>query len=154
LKRVINQITGRSERVYTHKGARTMHDGNVHVWERTVKHGRIRYVLNRAHPLLQGLVEDLDDVDATELLDLFSMVESTLPMDYIYADVGANHTDIDQAEVEDAGVQERLLDAFVQLLRSTGTGESEIRSRLLSVEPFCRQKEAIQVLLDKWGIAK
>lgn len=154
LKRVINQITGRSERVYTHKGARTMKDGNVHVWERTVKHGRIRYVLNREHPLLQGLVEDLDDVDATELLDLFSMVESTLPMDYIYADVGSNHADINQDEVEDAGVQERLVDAYVQLLRSAGTGESDIRSRLLTVEPFCRKKEAVQELLDKWGIEK
>lgn len=152
LKRVINQITGRSERVYTHRGARTMLDGNVHVWERTVKHGRIRYVLNREHPLLQGRVEDLDDVDATELLDLFSMVESTLPMDHIYADVGANHSAIDQEDVEDPGALERLVDAYVQLLRSTGTGKSEIRSRLLAVEPFCRKKEAVLALLDKWGI--
>ena len=154
LKRVINQITGRSERVYTHKGARTMQDGNVHVWERTVKHSRIRYVLNREHPLLQGLFEDLDEVDATELLDLLSMIEATLPMDYIYADVGANHTAISQEDVEDASTQERLVDAYVQLLRSTGTEETAIRARLLTVEPFCRKKEAVQALLDKWGIAK
>jgi hypothetical protein len=154
LKRVINQITGRSERVYTHKGARTMQDGNVHVWERAVKNGRIRYVLNREHPLLKGLVEDLDDVDATELLDVFSMVESTLPMDYIYADVGANYAVINQDEDEDALVQERLVDAYVQLLRSAEVRESDIRSRLLTVEPFCRNKAAVQVLLDKWGIQK
>ena len=154
LKRVINQITGRSERVYTHKGARTMQDGNVHVWERTVKHSRIRYVLNREHPLLQGLFEDLDEVDATELLDLLSMIEATLPMDYIYADVGANHSAISQEDVEDASTQERLVDAYVQLLRSTGTEETAIRARLLTVEPFCRKKEAVQALLDKWGIAK
>lgn len=154
LKRVINQITGRSERVYTHKGARIMQDGNVHVWERTVKHGHIRYSLNREHPLLQALVEDLDDVEATELLDLFSMIESTVPMDYIYADVGASHSVLDQEDLDDPLAQERLVDAYVQLLRSTGARESDIRSRILVVEPFCRKKGAVEALLDKWGIEK
>lgn len=154
LKRVINQITGRSERVYTHKGARTMQDGNVHVWERRVKHGRIRYVLNREHPLLKGLVEELAEIERGGIVDLLSMVESTLPFDYIYADVGANHALIDQEDDEDHGVQERLVDAYVQLLRTTGTSESEIRQQMLTVEPFCRKKDAVEAILDQWGIAK
>ncbi len=154
LKRVINQITGRSERVYTHKGARTMQDGNVHVWERRVKHGRIRYVLNREHPLLKGLVEELDEVESGGIVDLLSMVESTLPFDYIYADVGANHSLIDREDDDDLGLQDRLVDAYVQLLRTTGTAESEIRRQLLTVEPFCRKKDAVEALLDKWGIDK
>lgn len=154
LKRVINQITGRSERVYTHKGARTMQDGNVHVWERRVKHGRIRYVLNREHPLLKGLAEGLDEIDGGGIVDLLSMVESTLPFDCIYADVGANHSLFDQEDDEDQVVQERLADAYVQLLRTTGTSEPEIRRQMLTVEPFCRNTHVIEGLLDKWGIEK
>jgi hypothetical protein len=154
LKRVINQITGRSERVYTHKGAKTMQDGNVHVWERRVKHGRIRYLLNRDHPLLKGIVEELDEVESGEIMDLLSMVETTLPFDYIYADVGANHSLIDREDDDEQGVQERLVDAYVQLLRTTGTAENEIRRQMLTVEPFCRKKEKIEALLDKWGIEK
>lgn len=153
LKRIINQITGRSERVYDHKGSRTLLDGNVHVWDRRVKHGRIQYVLNREHPLLKGLMEELDDLDAAELRDLFAMVESTLPIEAIYADVGGKHNDMVQDEPEDTNTMERLADAYVQLLRSTGTKETDIRARLLAVEPFCRRKESTEALLNKWGIA-
>lgn len=154
LKRVINQITGRSERVYTHKGAKTMQDGNVHVWERRVKHGRIRYVLNRNHPLLKGIVEELDDVESNGIMDVLSMIETTLPFDYIYADVGANHSLIVHEDEDDQGVQERLVDAYVQLLRATGIAETEIRQEMLKVEPFCRKKEVVEALLDKWGVEK
>lgn len=153
LRRVINQITGRSEKVYTHKGQRTLSDGNVHVWERTVKHSKIRYVLNREHPLLQGMVESLDDVDATELLDLFTMIESALPMDSIFADVGGKHSDLDQEQPDDPDALERLVDAYLQLLRNVGVQEANIMPRLLSVEPFCRKTEAVQMLLNKWGVS-
>jgi len=154
LKRVINRILGSSERVYTHRGVRTRLDGNVHVWERTVKHGRIRYVLNRQHPLVSGFVGELDDVDATEFLDVLSMLEATLPLDAIYADVGTNQATIAQDMLEDLTVNERLADAYVQLLRASGTKESDIRSQLLRVEPFARNKSAAEELLDKWGIEK
>ncbi len=154
LKRIINQITGRSERVYTHRGVRLMNDGNVHVWERLVKHGRIRYQLNREHPILRSLINRLTDDDGTDLIDALTMVEMTLPFDYIYADFGTNHGKLDNADDDDKGAQERLLDAYVQLLRSVGTKESEIRGKLLTVEPFCRARDAVGALLDTWGIAK
>lgn len=152
LKRVINQIAGRSERVYTHKGAKTMKNGNVHVWERIVKHGRIRYVLNREHPLLKAIVEELDEVESNGIMDMLSMVETTLPFDYIYADVGANQSLINSEDDEDQGVQERLVDAYIQLLRATGIAETEMRRKVLNVEPFCSKKAATEALLDKWGI--
>ncbi len=120
--------------------------------ERIVRHGKIRYVLNREHPLLQGLVEELDEVNSTELLDLFTMVESALPLEAIFADFGGKHNDMDQDLPEDPGMMERLADAYVQLLRGTGVKEEELGSRLLGVEPFCRKKEAVKELLKKWGI--
>ena len=152
LKRVIHRILGSSERVYTHRGARTMLDGTVHVWERAVKHGRIRYVLNRDHPLIKGLADDLDDVDSAEFLDVLSMVESTLPLDAIYADVGTSHAAMVQDDPEDQAVNQRLVSAFVELLRASGTRAGDIRSQLLRVEPFARNKKAIECLLNSWGI--
>lgn len=154
LKRIINQITGRSERVYTHKGARSMNDGNHHVWERRVKHGRIRYRLNRDHPILKTLVERITEDDSADLVDALTMIEMTLPFDYIYADVGANHAQLDNTDEDDKDTQERLADAYVQLLRATGTKESDLREKLLNVEPFCRAKDVVGALLDTWGITQ
>jgi hypothetical protein len=152
LRRVIERITGSSQRVYTHRGARTTVDGNVHVWERTAKHGRIRYLLNRKHPLIEALVRGLDDVDSATLQDALSMLESSLPIDAIYADVGANHATFAQHTDEDPAVNERLVAAFVQLLRDSGTAERDIRKQLLRVEPFSRNAPAVEALLDNWGI--
>lgn len=153
LKRVIDQITGRSERVYTHRGRKITSDGFVHVWDRVSKHGQIRYEINRTHPLVESLRRALAVAESDVFEDVIRLVESSIPTDALYADLAGHRPSLAAEPEQDwKTLLARLAAAMVEALRAQDLPPAEIAHQMLSTEPFCRNRDESERLLREWGI--
>ena len=60
VKQIINRIAENSVQVYKGRGEKLFENDPVPVWERFSDRKRVRYELNKAHPLLKTLQGDID----------------------------------------------------------------------------------------------
>lgn len=152
LRQVIDHITGRSERVYTHRGTKIATDKFVHVWDRVEKHGHFRYQINREHPLVQGLIAEMDESQVDQLVDLIRLFETSFPMERLYIDLASTRPSAAEFDEDWKEVFKRLAATFIDALRMQDVPSQEIASRLLGAEPFCRNREETQRLLKEFGV--
>ena len=132
LRQIISQVTGRSTTVHRGRGQRLFQDVAAPVWERYSDHGGIRYSINGSHPLIQRLVERLDQDGKKGLNVLLASISASLPVEMIYSDYSTHPQEVSQMPA-DHDVIERLCalraalwgdatgdaDAFREVVRST-----------------------------------
>ncbi|MCD9030869.1 ATP-binding protein [Luteimonas sp. Y-2-2-4F] len=111
LRPLVERMTKNAQRPYTWRGTREARGSGMPLWQRVSERGAIRYEINREHPLVRHAEvrgEDSADLDA-----LLLAIESTLPLDSLFADVGANPHGVQQSSLDAARI-EQLLAAFVE----------------------------------------
>ena len=133
LRQVIVRITGRSTTVHRGRGKKLFDEIEAPIWERYADQGKIRYTLNREHPLVQSLSSSLEDDALKKLRILLDAVSSSLPIEMIYSDFSTHPREIQQTQVAEDTVIDRLkvlkdtlfnrgeadADAFRDVIRST-----------------------------------
>jgi hypothetical protein len=154
MKRVIDQITGRSTRVYTFRGRSTHTDGKMHVWDRLQKQGRISYRLNRDHPLVKDFSESLTPQQRRQFLDVERLIEELLPLDALYADLAGHRRAMSQDDEESVAAARDMAARFVQVLKDAGADSEAIVQNLRSTEPFCLMPNVVEQVLKEWGFSK
>ena len=85
-KQIINRIAENSVQVYKGRGKKLFENAPVPVWERFVDRKRIRYELNREHPLLKSLQGTLTKKQDRNLEAYVMTIISSLPVEMIYSD--------------------------------------------------------------------
>jgi len=115
LRRILDRISESSRRVYVFRGRRRNADQSIHVWDRIEgRDGTVTYKVNRDHPLVQALLQKMDEGDETLAQLMLSSLEKTFPVDALYADMASERRALrrDEAEEEDlADLAARLIDA-------------------------------------------
>lgn len=154
MKRVIDQITGRSTRVFTHRGRSTHTDGKVHVWDRLQKKSRISYRLNRDHPLLKDFVDSLGTGQRDQFADVIRLLEDLLPLDALYADLAGDRRNTSQIDEESSAATRRMAATFVQTLKEANVAPEAIVMALRTTEPFCLTPNVVDQVLNEWGLSK
>lgn len=133
LRQIISQITSRSVTVHRARGQKLFQETKEPIWERYSDQARIKYELNRTHPLVQGLRGQLDK-DGAQLLDLFlASCSAALPVEMIYSDYSTSPRDVSQKSTQHDtydtlsalrraiwGEEVGNASAFREIVRSTG----------------------------------
>lgn len=150
LRQLITRITGRSTTVHRGRGKKLFDEIKAPIWERYADQGKIRYLLNREHPLVQSLSNSLDDDVLKKLRILIDTISSSLPIEMIYSDFSTHPREIQQVQIAEDAVIDRLkvlkdtlfngceadADAFREVVRSTRLFEAHMEI----AEQFIREE--------------
>lgn len=140
LRQIISHITARSVTVHRGRGQRLFQESQAPLWERYASHDGIRFSINRQHPLIASLEEGFSSEDAKLLHTLLDSIAASLPVEMIYSDYSTHPRDIQQSQILEGEVAERLqslwralyrdgpgdVSAFLQIVRSTRLFEAHI----------------------------
>jgi hypothetical protein len=151
LKEIIDRILDSGSRIYTGRAVTAISRATIPLWSRLAGQGRVWYGINRDHPLLSGLSRGIPEEQRQPLIDLIEAVESTLPVDAIFADAGGNQRNLRQDDADRKRLA-RLAAQVIELLRVDGAADHELETRLLAVEPFASHASTCREILHEWGL--
>lgn len=110
LKRIINKITVKGSRAYTGRGKKIRDKTTTRFWELIPGNGKIRFVLNQSHPVLQQLYDEID-IEQLELLDKYlKCIQAYMPLEAIQAQLQERPHAIDQKGILSEEDKETLLE--------------------------------------------
>ncbi|PEJ34214.1 ATP-binding protein [Peribacillus butanolivorans] len=136
LQRIIQQVTVKGSRPFVGRGRRIEDTTTTNFWDCHVKEGSVRFVINKKHPVLNKLNENLTD-EQQELLKIYlSSLEGFLPLDTIVAQLHTNPHKVNQ----EPEISNEELIALVEKWRNSGVSEEFIQS-LIKTEIFKGKRE-------------
>ena len=141
LKRIMERIVESSRRVFVYRGRSSSTGNIVCAWNKITDRQGVSYHINPEHPLFSKLLAQLNEQQKRLLHALVSAIETNLPVDAIYADMGADHRNVHQR----AQTEEHIIELARALISTTGNEEEadQLLSKLQLVEPFCHYPELI-----------
>lgn len=132
LKRIIQQVTIRGSRPYTGRGKKIEDLTTTRFWNLTnVKKDEINFVVNREHPLIKTLINEIDDEQQKRLSVILMGLESYIPIDAIIAQISTDPLKVNQSSL----LNETLIKELVNDWKSKGISD-ELISQLLKTELF------------------
>lgn len=137
LKRTIDLIMQSSTRVYKNRGARISKKDYVPMWMEFHQHNEKCYKLNLDNPAIATLLASLDSDTKSKVKDIFSLIESTLPVESIFADMASEPESLKQNNVTNEQLLQHAED-FWNLLISMGSSVDTISHKLRQTEPFSK----------------
>lgn len=135
LRGIIDLLGAASRRTYTSRGKKLFSDNKLPVWTRSQDKNQIFYGLNRDHPSFRKFADNLDEEGLREFDRLVGLIESTIPIDTLFADVSSNPESVCARELDDDTFSSLVRDTFL-VLNSGGLAEDDIRLMMSSAEPF------------------
>jgi len=145
LKQVIERIRKTSIRVYTGRGSRVGQPGITTVWMRRALHGQVKYVVNREHPLVEQV---LQKEEASGFKEMLGLIETNLPVETLFADLGENPLDVVQAETDTDALFEATR-TIISIFVDAGMKADDVRKKVRAIEPFASNWLQIKDLVDQ-----
>jgi DNA mismatch repair enzyme (predicted ATPase) len=150
LKQIISRITSRSVTVHRGRGQKLFQEEHAPLWERYADRGRIRFLVNRSHPLVISLVERVgeENVDLVNLL--LDSISAALPIEMIYSDYSMNPTEVYQADRDHSEPLCDRLRRFTQALY--GDRKFDVRALLAIIESthlFDEEMGSVEEIIKK-----
>lgn len=96
LKQIIHDIQDQGKQVYKQKGKRLRDSVKIPAWNRTATAGKIIYGINKTHPLITQLEEQLQSAQREQLKDVLLMLESCFPAELFYSDVAKKPEELEK----------------------------------------------------------
>jgi hypothetical protein len=147
LRRIVERIIGTSKRVYTSRGARRVTDKRLPVWNKLQSKDTISYAVNLEHPLVDQFRSSLDVQHQRRFEEVLELVETTLPVDMIFADAGSSPEHLKTTSISEETLF-HTLDATVQHLHALGMDRENIEQLTRYEEPFKSNWQRVTTLLD------
>jgi hypothetical protein len=140
LKRTIDRIMSSSSKVYKKRGSIISKKDYVPVWSEYHNHNEKSYRLNYENPTISALLSELNVEIRKKVKDIFSIIESTLPIDSIFADLSTEPENVKQNNI----TYEQLsihAENYWKLLSNMGNTAESISIKLKQTEPFSKFEE-------------
>ncbi|BCL62783.1 ATPase [Desulfomarina profundi] len=150
LKLIIDRIAGAGKRVYRQRGKKLTNTVKIPGWTRKAAEGKIIYEINREHPLVYQIQNSLPAEKQQDFKNLIFMLESSFPTELFYSDVAKKPEALGKPEVNGRQFSS-LLDIFITQIVNSGVPETELSSRLASIDPFAAYPEEVEKLLKQRG---
>lgn len=157
LRELIKRFAKRSTSANRRKGTDLTIDKQAPVWKRIAHNGRIRYQINRDHPIVWEMIAESDDTSIAR--EAISLIESFIPIESLIKDRESQHLEQVQA-ITDPEIFNSLLDAcFMACVRQEG-GHPRLKKVLefaKNMEPFNSQWKYSESyikneLKERWGL--
>jgi hypothetical protein len=157
LRELVKRFAKRSTKVNKSKGVVLKVDKQEPVWERVASNGRIKYQINRDHPMVWDLIAESGDSSAAR--EAMSLIESFLPSESLAMDRENQQLEQVQA-ITDPEIFNSLLDAcFLACVRQKGRHPKlkEMLDFAKGMEPFSSQWKYSESyirneLKEQWGL--
>jgi hypothetical protein len=157
LRELVKNFGKRSVSVNRKKGVDLSIGNKESVWKRIAYNGRIRYQINRDHPLIWEMIAEADSSDIVR--EALNIVESYVPTDAMIKDREGSLLDQVQS-ITDPKIFESLIDAcFIACVRQNGKHPTlkQFLDFASVIEPFASQWKYSESyihdnLKDKWGL--
>ena len=150
LKRIIEQITGASGRVYTSRGRRLLDPEVNSLWVRRIDKNEITYEINREHPILEHFLSLLEEEQLCDFKAVLKVVEQCFPVDAFFSDTASNPETLGRTEIPEE-ILRQLLDVALELYKGQGMKLAEITSTLAKTEPYRSQMDTVNIILGEKG---
>lgn len=139
LREIVQKFSKRSVGVHRRKGVDLNTVEKSPVWRRNAHNGRIRYLINREHPIIQELLAGAEDpFMASEAIKL---VESFVPIDLMQSDLKSVSEEAVQS-ITDPAEFDSLIHACMLAYLKRAEGKPTLKQFLAfakKVEPFSEQ---------------
>lgn len=154
LLRIAKSAMKESSKVYRHRGKKLARTGKFeqsYVWMQKKTGDKIKYIINKDHPLIQSALKN----DASGVLKkILSLVQETIPIQLITS----NHLDNeDDNHIPYEGQEEKnimnMLEEIYSTLLKTGMEPNDAVLIAASAEPFIYHPELVQVFAERKGIS-
>lgn len=153
LRRIVERIAEGSKRVYKFRGRKVNDDNLIHSWERIQGRKGISYLINREHPIIQSLSLKLDDESYSLLEMLLETLESTYPIDSLYADMASDN----RIGTYNVNIADRLMEIANCLIETASTidgGSERLLNNLHQLDPFCLYPDITTQIVRRFEDAK
>jgi len=153
LKRIAGLTRKRATEIYRHRGKTITRQSSatyLYLWEQKVKHGKTFYSLNRNHPMVEGVLSEVEAL-TPRLKALLSMIEETVPVPLIALD--NSERPYAQAQPFEGANTGELLEVITQVLDTLLKNRwtlIEAKNGLSSMEPFQNYEDLIAVVLEQY----
>ncbi|MBX3266536.1 MAG: ATP-binding protein [Acidobacteria bacterium] len=137
LSRIISQVTEKGSRTYSGRGKKIDEKNIIRFWQRlSTPDGRVRFALNKDHPLFRELEVAQDD--RTLLETYMAGIQAYLPLEAIQAQLQQSPHDLDQEAV----FTNEEIEILAHRLRNSSLDERYIEE-FLKTELFKSRKELL-----------
>jgi len=140
LRQILPKITGAAVRIHKGRGQKLFQEAESPIWERYADYGQIRYAINRSHPIICALLEQLDENGGKTMIALIEAIAASLPMDMLYSDYSSDPKAISAKDTDASEALDRLRalrlglfqnspfapDQFVRIVQSTRLFDSHM----------------------------
>ena len=148
LRKIVETLGATSKRVYTARGKHLTSQDKMPVWTRSQNKNQISYGLNPGHPSFRHLLENLDDEQGREFLRLIDLVESSIPIDTLIADIGSDPKAVSAKSLEDEQFTELVKETWITL-RQTDFSQEKSREMMASTEAFRSSWNLAEAIIRK-----
>jgi len=135
LRRIIETIGATSRRVYTGRGRQLAADSRMPVWNRTQDKNQIKYQINPEHPVVAEFMEKLPSDLSSDFSRVLELVESTLPLDMLFADIGSSPDLVGGSTMTDETLRHAVT-TTANRLHKADKSQADIEAMLQYAEPF------------------
>ena len=135
LRKLVENLGAASKRTYTFRGKKLTSEDRLPVWVRCQNKNDIFYSLNSDHPAFSHFSDSLSDEQKQGLSHLLGLIESTIPIDTLFADVGSYPEEVSTKALDDDNF-ENLVKKTWLVLKSSDFDDKKIREMMASAEPF------------------
>lgn len=153
LRKIIDRISARGKRVFQRRATALRENGNVAVWRREVKEGRITYSVNHEHPLVADVLNQVPKELRHRLESSFRMIADSFPLDIYYNDAANDEVDIQHGADEETA--RSLCKQVMQALLDCGLSGDKLRDQILQTEiPGASEQMKYELLEGNEGTCK
>lgn len=153
LQRIAKSAMKESSKVYRHRGKKLARSGKQeasYIWIQKKTGDKVKYIINRSHPLIQKALQD--DRSGT-VKSLLTLIQETIPIQLITS----NHLDNeDDSHIPYEGNQEenlyKMMEDFYGALTSSGFSAAEALALMAGSEPFVYHADLTEVFAERKGI--
>lgn len=150
IKNVASDVRSVAVEVYRHKGKVIKRQLSKHtfspVWIEKVRHGKRFYKINRGHPIIKSLLEDLEE-SKIKIDQVIDIIEETVPIPLISLHENENEIPHSQPfENKNHDSLLRVLEQMYQSLLSEGYSHEKALLRINDIEPFNSYPEYLEHL--------
>lgn len=149
--RIAKLTRDKASEVYRFRGKvsqRKFDTAHQFVWKKNESGNKIRYIIDKDHPVIKSLLEQISS-DKKTITKLLSLIESTVPIETIII-TNSEHPDSNYSNKEYiTSTKFPVKDLFeeqIEIYLKRGKSAPETFDQLLSVEPFNHYPELIALL--------
>ena len=151
LRQLIDRICAGSRKVIEGKVKKPLFSNNpVPVWNRYADRDRIRYCVNREHPLVLHLRDNIEEEFLAGLDVFLESVESSLPIGRIDSDCLTDSMKMDQISANGRANEETLIQKLYDIKKILSEGQGMSREEFREIIGSLGQYTNHMDIVDRW----